>query len=206
MSSTTEYLVAGLPFPLVPDGPAPQTWQVDNDVVTGKAPGKTDLFIDPAGQHPMSDAPRLLGLPEGDFQFSARVSVDFHNTFDAGVLAVYADQRNWAKLCFEYTPQGSPSIVTVVTRGESDDANAFDLTENTVWLRISRTGSTFAFHASTDGQWWRLVRYFGLNRRAKDGPVRVGFLAQSPTGEGCTVTYDSIGFRPEAPTDLRDGS
>ena len=206
MSSTTEYLVAGLPFPLVPDGPAPQIWQVGEGVVTAIAPAKTDLFIDPAGKHPSSDAPRLLGTPEGDFQFSARVTVNFRSTFDAGVLAVYADQRNWAKLCFEYTPQSSPSVVTVVTRGESDDANAFVLSENTIWLRISRTGSTFAFHASTDGQWWRLVRYFGLNRRAKDGPVKVGFLAQSPTGEGCTITYDTIDFRPEAPADLRDGS
>jgi regulation of enolase protein 1 (concanavalin A-like superfamily) len=212
MSSTTEYLVAGLPFPLVPDGPAPQIWQVADGIVTAEAPAKTDLFIDPAGatdpagNQPMPDAPRLLGTPEGDFQLSARVTVDFHSTFDAGVLAVYADQRNWAKLCFEFTPQGTPSIVTVVTRGESDDANAFELTEFSIWMRISRTGSTFAFHASTDGQVWRLVRYFGLNRRAKDGPVRVGFLAQSPTGEGCTITYDSIEFRPEAPTDLRDGS
>lgn len=201
-----EYSLAGIPFPLTPDGPAPETWQPADGVVRASAPARSDLFIDPAGKHPMSDAPRLLGTPDGDFQFSARVTVDFASTFDAGVLTVYADQQNWAKLCFEYTPQGSPSVVTVVTRGDSDDANAFELSENTVWLRISRTESTFAFHASTDGKWWRLVRYFALSRRSRDEPVRVGFLAQSPTGDGCTVTYDQIEFRPEAPTDMRDGS
>ena len=201
-----EYLVAGLPFPLAPDGPAPETWQYADGVITANAPSRSDLFIDPAGKHPVSDAPRLLGTPEGDFQLVARVTVHFAATFDAGVLVVYADQQNWAKLCFEYTPQGRPSVVTVVTRGDSDDANAFELSENTVWLRISRIDGIFAFHASTDGKWWRLVRYFGLSRRSRDEAVRVGFLAQSPTGEGCTITYDSIEFRAEAPADLRDGS
>ena len=201
-----EYSIAGIPFPLSPDGPAPETWNYADEVLTATAPARTDLFIDPAGKHPMSDAPRLLGAPDGDFQLSARVTVNFASTFDAGVLAVYANQQNWAKLCFEYTPQGSPSVVTVVTRGDSDDANAFELSENTVWLRISRTGTTFAFHASTDGKWWRMVRYFALSRRSRDEPVGVGFLAQSPTGDGVTVTYDQIEFRAEPPSDLRDGS
>ena len=201
-----EYKIAGLPFSLQPDGPAPEIWQQADGVITATAPARTDLFIDPAGKHPMSDAPRLLGIPEGDFQFLARVQVDFASTFDAGVLAVYLDQQNWAKLCFEYTPQGKPSVVTVVTRGESDDANAFELSENTIWFRITRTEDTFAFHASTDGTWWRLVRYFGLGRPSESEPVRVGLLVQSPTGNGCTCTFDSIEFRPEAPADLRDGS
>ncbi len=36
--------------------------------------------------------------------------------------------------------------------------------------------------------------------------VRVGFLAQSPTGAGCAATFDHITFRPGAPENLRDGS
>jgi regulation of enolase protein 1 (concanavalin A-like superfamily) len=206
MTSTTKYQIELLPFALEPDGPAPETWEQADGTIVASAPARSDMFIDPAGVHPMSDAPRLLGTPEGDFQFSARVTVDFAATFDAGVLAVYADQANWAKLCFEYTPQNRPSVVTVVTRGDSDDANAFELSESTVWLRISRTGHTFAFHASTDGKWWRMVRYFALNRRSRDAAPRVGFLAQSPTGDGCRITFDQIDYRPEAPTDMRDGS
>jgi regulation of enolase protein 1 (concanavalin A-like superfamily) len=201
-----DYLVAGLPFPLSADGPAPQTWHQDEGVITADAPARSDLFIDPAGKHPMSDAPRLLGVPEGDFQLAARVTVDFRSMFDAGVLIVWIDEKYWAKLCFEYTPQKNPSVVTVVTRAESDDANAFDLAENTVWLRVTRTGETFAFHASTDGSWWRLVRYFALTGSPAGVPVRVGLEAQAPTGEGCRVTFDQITFRAEAPADLRDGS
>ena len=34
----------------------------------------------------------------------------------------------------------------------------------------------------------------------------VGFMTQSPMGEGCVVTYDEIEFRPNWPEDLRNGS
>ena len=36
--------------------------------------------------------------------------------------------------------------------------------------------------------------------------MQVGFLAQSPTGQGCTAIFDSIALRAGAPSDLRDGS
>ena len=64
------------------------------------------------------------------------------------------------------------------------------------------SGAAWAFHASTDGAWWRLLRYFTLGTDL----VRVGFLAQSPTGDGCAATFDHITFRPGAPENLRDGS
>ena len=93
-------------------------------------------------------------------------------------------------------------VVSVVTRGVSDDANAFAVETPRVWLRMSRLGRAWAFHASTDGAWWRLLRYFTLDKDL----ARVGFLAQSPTGEGCAATFARIAFRPGAPADLRDGS
>jgi len=37
-----------------------------------------------------------------------------------------------------------------------------------------------------------LLRYFTLGKDL----VRVGFLAQSPAGEGCAATFDHIMFRP----------
>jgi uncharacterized protein len=70
-------------------------------------------------------------------------------------------------------------------------------------LRISRSGAAWAFHASSDGEWWRLLRYFSL--RSED-PVSVGFMAQSPQGQGCTAAFERIAFRAGAPSDLRDGS
>jgi regulation of enolase protein 1 (concanavalin A-like superfamily) len=200
----------GVPFPLVPstDG----TWRVDGDTgaLTATALPHSDIFIDPGSEatlnaESMLNAATLLGAaPAGDFQLSARVSVDFAATYDAGVLLLWSDERHWGKLCFEFSPDGEPMVVSVVTRGVSDDANAFVVPDRTVWLRVSRIGRVYAYHASTDGQRWRMIRVFALDDDL--GRHRIGFEAQSPTGEGCAVAFDRIRFAAERLGDLRDGS
>jgi len=86
----------------------------------------------------MAAAPRLLGPVEGGFQLSARVRCTFAGTFDARALLLWADERCWAKLAFEISPQGEPMVVSVVTDRLSDDANAFVVQDGGVWLRVSR--------------------------------------------------------------------
>jgi regulation of enolase protein 1 (concanavalin A-like superfamily) len=194
-----------LPFPLTADGP-PVDWRYAAGTLSADAPPGSDLFVDPGADGDRPDAPRLLASVAGDFQLIARVTVAFASTYDAGVLVLYVDGSNWAKLCFERTPQGRPSVVTVVTNGVSDDANAFEAAEDEIWFRVSRMGRAFAFHASTDGAWWRLVRYFTLVSLPADAPAPVGFEVQSPTGQGCTVSFSDLRFVPAAPSDLRDGS
>ena len=201
----------GLPFPLEPAGHPPARCRVLHGVLTLTGAAGSDLFIDPAGP-PGSDlaeppdAGRFVGLPPaGDFTLTALVGVGFGSKYDAGVLLLHARERHWAKLCLEYSPQLRPTVVTVVTKGISDDCNSFEVDGDSLWLRITRSGAAWAFHASADGSWWRLVRYFALAGDAAE-LVRVGFLAQSPTGSGCTATFDHIAFRSGAPADLRDGS
>jgi len=200
-----------LPFPLRAQGTRPCTFRIDDSKglrVTGQA--LTDLFIDPSGQGGTPpEAGFLAGVaPAGDFTFSARATVPFASVFDAGVLLVYAGPAHFAKLCFEFSPQHRPTAVTVVTRGTSDDANAFVVEEgDALWLRVSRIGRAWAFHASLDGLWWRMLRYFTLGEADRPGDaVQIGFLAQSPTGDGVEVAFDRIAFAPGAPEDLRDGS
>jgi uncharacterized protein len=164
---------------------------------------RTDLFTDPVGAEPKADAPLLLGRPNGDFQLSARVSATLEATFDAAALVVWASSDSWGKLALEYSPQREPSVVSVVTRGVSDDANAFVVPEPHAWLRISRTGETFAFHASLDGLWWSLVRYFTFDSA---GRAAAGFLVQSPTGDGLRGRFDEIEWADEPVRELRDGS
>jgi hypothetical protein len=62
-------------------------------------------------------------------------------------------------------------------------------------------GRAYAFHHSADGRRWDLVRYFSL----ADEDGEVGFLAQSPTGEGCLARFEDIVFEPRMLTDLRSG-
>jgi len=195
----------GLPFTLVAEGAPACVADRQGDTVVLTGGPRSDLFLDPAGDGSGPDAGRFLGEPPpGDFTLRARADVGFRTTFDAGVLLVHASQSVWAKLCFEYSPQRRPTLVTVVTRGFSDDCNSFEVDGTSVWLRIARSGRTWAFHAATDGSRWRLVRYFTLGEHEAGLTARVGFLAQSPTGEGCRAAFDEIVFSPGAPADLRD--
>ena len=201
----TDLHLPGVPFPLASSGSPACQASVAGGTLTLTSGPKSDLFIDPAGDEATRpDAGRWTGLPgESDFMLSARVTVGFAATFDAGVLLLYLSERRWAKLCYEFSPQRKPTAVTVVTHGTSDDSNSFETAGDPLWLRITRSGRSWAFHASHDGGYWQLLRYFALGEASG---ARVGFLAQSPRGAGCTAIFDSIAYQPGAPADLRDGS
>jgi regulation of enolase protein 1 (concanavalin A-like superfamily) len=204
-ATVTDLYLPGVPFPFASSGSPACQPTVAGGVLTLVSGPKSDMFIDPAGDEgARPDAGRWTGLPgEHDFTFSARVTVGFGATFDAGVLLVYLSDRRWAKLCYEFSPQHKPTAVTVVTHGTSDDSNSFETAGGPLWLRITRLGRVWAFHASTSGSYWQLLRYFSLGEASG---ARVGVLAQSPMGNSCTAVFDSIAFRPGAPADLRDGS
>jgi uncharacterized protein len=199
---SNDVTVQGLPFGLAWLR-APLAWRGGGGALTITAGPKTDWFVDPGGAAPSMNAPALLGRPEGDFVLSARAEVDFAETYDAGVLALWQDETTWAKLCFEYSPQGQPMVVSVVTRGTSDDCNSIAVPNKSVWLRIARIGRAYAFHASTDGDFWHFVRYFTFGPEALPS---TGFEAQSPLGEGCTVRFSEVHFSPATLADLRDGA
>lgn len=190
--------------------PAPATWDVppvassiDNDETLSITAGQeSDLFCDPGQDVAKHNSPRLLFAPDPRFTLSALVHVDFRSTFDAGVLMIYAGETSWAKLCFEYSPQQRPMVVSVVTNERSDDCNSTVIEQENVYLRISGLQSAYAFHYSTDGAVWNLVRYFALLH--PEG-ARIGFSSQSPTGTNCTARFSQIRYAPASVGDIRSG-
>ena len=177
--------------------------EVRDDGLELAAGPRTDWFVDPGGDAaPVTNAPALVGAPSGDFLLSARVAVEFASVFDAGALVLFGNDRAWAKLCLEYSPRREPMIVSVVTRNLSDDCNSFVVEGNSAWLRVSRIGRRFAFHASTDGLSWALVRHFALQ---PDDELLAGFEAQSPLGEGCTALFTDIRYEARTLADIRSG-
>jgi regulation of enolase protein 1 (concanavalin A-like superfamily) len=182
----------------------PVTWSMTSgDQLTITAGAGTDWFSDPAGGPRKDDAPSALFTPpHQEFTLSAHVRVAFAATFDAGTLQVRVSDEVWAKLCFEFSPQHHPMVVSVVTRGVSDDCNSAQLEEDGVFLRITRRPAIFAFHYSLDGRSWQLVRYFSLGEALQE---RLGFSAQSPTGAGCSVRFTQIRYTPTSLSDLRSG-
>lgn len=191
--------------------PGPLSWRNDPieaaveaaDRLSITAGAETDWFVDPAGTAVKSDAPvAFFTPPDETFRLSARVTVTFASMYDAGVMLLHVRDDLWAKLCFEYSPQGEPMIVSVVTRGASDDCNSTVIEGHSVYLRVYRQGDVLAFHYSLDGQVWRLVRYFTLG--SLDRP-QLGLAAQSPTGPGCRVVFDQLRYQAQAIGDLRSG-
>ncbi len=93
-----------------------KAWGEDNLAVT--AGGKADWFIDPALGSVTYNAPAALFTPpDASFLLRAKASVSFVSAFDAGVLLAAVREDLWAKVCFEYSPQGKPMVVSGVTRG-----------------------------------------------------------------------------------------
>lgn len=102
--------------------------------------------------------------------------------------------------------RGTTRVVSVVTRdGKSDDCDSWPIDRAGTYLRISRLGPAFALHASVDGEHWNMVRYFGMRDSAPES-VKIGFVAQSPSGEGTTATFSHIAFDAKTLTQVRDGS
>ncbi|WP_433850249.1 DUF1349 domain-containing protein [Brucella pseudogrignonensis] len=189
-------------------------WKVDDDAgsIGVRAHGHSDIFIDPgkSGEGVTTpsrhNAALLMTSPvKGDFQFTATVNVDFASTFDAGVLFLRINEKHWAKLCFEFSPDRKPMVVSVVNKGgTSDDANAFNVDGNEVKLRISRKDGVYAFHGAVDGDPWTFTRAFAFEIDEEN--LEVGFEAQSPYGDGCDVTFSNYSLTDESLGDFRNGS
>jgi regulation of enolase protein 1 (concanavalin A-like superfamily) len=181
--------------------PRSWNWSADNQL-TIEANPRTDWFIDPQGAVNTANASGLLFETQEAGMLRAKVSVQYAATYDAGALVVYRAPDVWGKLALELSPQGKLMIVTVVTNGVSDDSNHVVISEPPVYLRLAKLAHAYAFHYSTDGAFWHLVRYFGLGAA---GDAHIGFLAQSPLGEGCTATFSQISYQPQILEDIRSG-
>jgi regulation of enolase protein 1 (concanavalin A-like superfamily) len=182
---------------------APKSWNISADnQLTITAPAKTDWFIDPQGAVNFSNAPALLFPTSGPCRLSTQVTVNHMAMFDAGVLMIYENPSMWAKLCLELSPQGITTVVSVVTKGVSDDCNAFPV-HGPAYFRISKLEQAYAFHVSQDGIRWDLIRYFRLEDNKN---AQFGFQAQSPTGNGCAASFRDIHFEERSLPDIRSGA
>jgi regulation of enolase protein 1 (concanavalin A-like superfamily) len=205
-SPLTRIIISPLPAPLTCHRqPQASVYQPDPETVVLTARAGDDLFADPNTETLVMSASTFAFETTGDFQFSARVSVDFTEKYDSGVLVGYFNDAQWFKICAEIDPLGQKRIVTVVTNGRSDDANGAHLARDDIYLRITRSGPTFALHASDDGMRWDLARLFALNATGETA-LQLGIAAQSPAGNGTRVTFSEFEWKTVDLGDSRDGS
>ncbi len=199
---TSDFQLPGIPGSLTWMN-KPFVWSYNQNKLVITAGEKTDMFVDPQQTYKVLNTPAALFQPSDTFLLSSQVHVDFESVYDAGVLMVYGDDFCWAKLCFEYSSQKKPTIVSVVNKDTSDDTNHFVINNNKIYLRIAGLGdNVFAFFYSSDGNYWHLVRYFSLDKMTE---LRIGFSSQSPTGEKCTSIFTDITYKTARLLNIRNG-
>lgn len=181
----------------------------ENNKIEIYAPKETDFFcnhgaIGEEGITPESlcNAPFYYTEVEGDFVMRVKVSHDFKDIYDSASIMVMKDLSYWAKACFELTDFHTHAVVSVVTKEESDDANGCNIDDNTVWLQICRSGTSFAFHYSIDGENYYMMRFFNL---PVDEVVKVGLLAQAPLGNGGERIYEDLIIERKTVKNIRMG-
>lgn len=170
----------------------PRKYFQDNKSITLFSGEKTDMFRDPNVTYNTDNAPKLLFKADSNFVFSAAIEHAFISKWDGGAIVLKADSLNWVKCCFEKDYTGARRIVTVVTKGISDDCNSVKLTKNKVYFKIAKAANVITIYYSETGSKWYLVRHFTFDSTQN---LQVGLLAQSPTGKDCQVKFSNLKYQ-----------
>jgi uncharacterized protein len=169
----------------------PKSFSIKTGAFTIVAGEKTDMFRDPNVTYNTDNAPKLMFRPDEDFVLSSAIEHSFSNKWDGGAIVFRADSLNWVKFCFEKDYTGARRVVSVVTKDISDDCNSVEIPSDKVYYKIAKAANVITLYYSINGAKWFLVRHFQFNAK---GPYELGFLAQSPTGKSCTVTFSDIRY------------
>ena len=162
------------------------------------SPGHTDMYRAADHSYSIFNAPFLSFVPDPDFVLSAKITVQFRQKWDAGALLLATDSLHYIKFGFEKDYTLKNRVVSVVTDPYSDDCNSIGLGSMDVYYCMAKTGDMVLLYESPDGKSWYLVRELNFPMH---GRVRLGFVAQSPVGEGCTVTFSQIRYDTKKVTD-----
>lgn len=177
----------------------------DSGKVVFKSEGNTDYFSDPNGTL-QTTAPILLSSIDNTkpFTFTAKVTPKFNadDTYNAGVLYVYANDSLFQKLCFEQDERGNHRIVTVRTVGTSDDNNHTQIDLPYVYMKISSDTQTIASYYSLDNETWWLVRLYKNNYPDK---LWVGISNQCPKGKGSVSIFEEFKLEQNNVSNFRLG-
>jgi regulation of enolase protein 1 (concanavalin A-like superfamily) len=162
----------------------------------------TDKYIAADGSFLTDSANRLLFAADPDFILSASISQPFDNKWDAGGLILEGDAENWIKFCFEKDYTGAHRVVSVVTKGTSDDSNSIAFDARGAYFQMAKIGDVVFLYVSRTGRDWYLVRVVNFKF---DGKLQIGFLAQTPEGKSNRVAFRQIKYSPTAMKDFWKG-
>ncbi len=158
----------------------PDQYRWEDSALYITAPKGSDFFNNPENGEISASAPYLFQEVSGDFVLTACLEPDFQDKWNAGCLFLRQDSSHWIKFAFENSDATGPSIVTVVTREVSDDANGAVLADTElIWLRMIKKDNLYSMLWSRDGQNFTMARLAALPEK---DTVQVGLEVQCPVG------------------------
>lgn len=182
----------------LPSIPHPLSWEnkpkefhISGNSLVITAGEKTDMFRDPNVTYNTDNAPKLMFRPDEHFVLTVAVEHPFDSKWDGGAIVLKQDSLNWVKFCYEKDYTGARRVVSVVTKNVSDDCNSVSLKSDRIYFKMAKADNVITLYYAEDGKNWFLVRHLQFD--AHPG-FRVGFLAQSPTGQQCTVRFSEIRY------------
>ena len=166
-----------------------------------------DFFIDPnKGKLTNQSLPILLKEVDNTkpFTLQAKVTPEFtkEGLYNAADLFVYANDTLWQKLAFEQDEYGNHRVVSVRTKGTSDDNNHDKQTASTIYLKISSDTHTIASYYSLDKKAWHMVRLYKNYYPAK---LYLGIASQCPQKGACKSIYEELELNQNSVSDFRMG-
>ena len=150
------------------------------------------MFRDPNVTYNTDNAPKLFFEADENFVLTASIEHAFASKWDGGAIVIKQDSLNWIKFCFEKDYTGAQRVVSVVTKGISDDCNSVEVDAKKVFYKLAKADSVITLYYSKDGAKWFLIRHLQFDVH---GSLHVGFLAQSPTGGRCEVKFSNITYQ-----------
>ncbi len=181
----------------------PQSFDISNGILTVEAPKGSDFFNNPEDGQITGNAPFLFTEIKGDFVVKAQIQPDFSSQWNAISLMIHIDENHWIKFAFENSDATGPSIVTVITKNLSDDANGVVL-ENSkaIWLKLIRKGDNYSMLWSQDDSDYKMARLTTLPHFPS---VKIGLEVQCPVGPGATHMISYFGIAQKTVKDMRKG-
>lgn len=139
------------------------------------------------------------------FTLTVKITPNFiqTGTYNAGVLYIYVNDSLYQKQCFEEYERGKHRLVTVRTKGTSDDNKNDIVKQGFVYMKISTDTKTVASYYSLDNQNWLMVR---LYKNDYSQTIWVGSSAQCPMDTGNPSNFEDIRPDQNSVSDFRMGN
>jgi regulation of enolase protein 1 (concanavalin A-like superfamily) len=184
-------IVPSVPFTLFWEN-TPKNFKVMQKGFMIEAGEKTDMFRDPNATYNTDNAPKLLFEPDSNFVLITSIRHSFENKWDGGAIVLKSDSAHWIKFCFEKDYTGAHRVVSVVTKDISDDCNSIAINSDQIFYKVAKAGNVVTLYYSENRQTWFLIRHLQFEF---DQRLKIGFLAQSPTGKSCSVIFENIHYK-----------